>query len=202
IAVAPLDGAALSVASLTHDFAPPNGWTIAFGRMGPLAASANIGFDDGSVILASDDNGWWATWWLSQVRAASYSAVDSKDLVVGSAKAFDGDREARVGPGTWWLDPAAPPPAATATKVRALIESPMCASGRSPEGRIEPPVFDLADTAVTISFEIRWPSGAAQDCQGIAPFPITIDLPEPLGDRLLLDGSETPPRDATKPPPG
>jgi hypothetical protein len=120
--------------------------------------------------------------------------------VIGSAKPFDDEREARVGPGTWWLDPAAPPPTATATKVRALIESPMCASGRSPEGRIEPPTFDLTDAAVTISFEIRWPSGAGQDCQGIPPFPITIDLPEPLGDRTLLDGSETPPRDATKPP--
>ncbi|MBA2719274.1 MAG: hypothetical protein H0U52_08565 [Chloroflexi bacterium] len=200
-AAAPVDGTDISVASVFQDHDPELRRTYAFGRIGPAAESAKVGFEDASVVLASDAEEWWAMWWLGHDRASSFSAVDTADLVVGSARAFDGEREARVGPGTWWLDPAAPRPTAASKRVRALIESPMCASGRSPEGRIEPPEFELSDAAVTISFEIRWPSGP-KDCQGVPPFPITIDLPEPLGTRALFDGSETPPRDASKPPAG
>jgi len=159
-----------------------------------------VGFDDNTDVLATAGDGWWALWWIGTARPNSYAAVDTNGLVVGNVKPFDGLREARVGAGTWWLDPAAPPPATTATKVRALIDSPMCASGRSPEGRIEPPTFDLSDTAVTVSFEIRWPTGDVQTCQGIPPFAITIELPEPLGKRALFDGSSDPPRDARTSP--
>ena len=198
--VAPVDETDISVASVFQDHDPALPRTFAFGRIGPTSESAKVGFDDASVVLASDADGWWAMWWRGHAQASSYAAVDGADLVVGSAKAFDGEREARVGPGSWWLDPAAPPPTAAATRIRALIESPRCASGQSPEGRIEPPEVELSDAAVTISFEIRWASGSLQTCQGIAPFPIIIDLPERLGARTLFDGGEAPPRDATKPP--
>jgi hypothetical protein len=41
------------------------------------------------------------------------------------------------------------------------------------------------------------PRGGAQDCPDNPETSFLLELPEPLGDRLLVDGSEIPPRDAT-----
>jgi hypothetical protein len=140
-------------------------------------------------------------WWQGSVRASGYSAVDTADLVVGSVKPFDGEREARVGPASWWLDPAAAAPKPVSTSIRALVVEESCAGGKSPEGRVELPRIEPTAAAIAITFEVRRQPGG-QDCQGNPPFPVTIKLPEPLGGRALLDGGADPPRDATKPPPG
>jgi hypothetical protein len=197
-AVAPVDGTKLSVASVVHENDRSSGRTVAFGRIGPAAESAKVGFDDASVILATDAEGWWAMWWVGTVRAATYSAVDPNDIAIGGSRPFDGEREARVGPASWWVDPTSTP-LATSTTIRGLVLEQACASGMSPEGRVEPAAIDLTDAAVTVTFEIRRLPGA-QDCQGNAPFPVAIKLPERLGSRTLLDGGSTPPRDAVKPP--
>ena len=194
-AVAPVDGTNISVASLVHLDDGAGGRTIAFGRIGPDAESAKVGFDDASVILATDAAGWWAMWWQGTVQARSYAAVDPHGIVVGNTKPFQGEREARVGPASWWLNPRAPAPSAASTTIQALVHEQGCASGTSPEGRIEPPVIEGADATVTITFEVRKLPGT-QDCQGNPPFAVTIKLPESLANRALLDGGETPPRDA------
>ena len=199
VATAPVDGTKFSVASLIHLDDRPGGRTVAFGRIGPAADSAKVGFDDASVILGSSADGWWAMWWQGTVRASSYSAVDKSDIVVGNTKPFEGEREARVAAAAWWLDPAAPTPEPGATSVRALVQESACASGRTPEGRIEPPRILETGDVITVTYEIRHLPGA-QDCQGNAPFPVVLDLPSPLGDRSLLDGGETPARDASKAP--
>ena len=82
-AVAPVDGTALSVASVVHEADRPGGRTIAIGRIGPAAESAKVGFDDNSVILGTDAEGWWSLWWQGSVRASSYAAVDTHDIAVG-----------------------------------------------------------------------------------------------------------------------
>ncbi len=199
-AVAPVDGTKLSVASLVRVDDRPGGRTIAIGRIGLEAELAKVGFDDNSVILASDAEGWWAMWWQGSVRATSYAAVDKADLVVGNAQPFDGEREARVGPAAWWVDPTTTP-LATATTIRALVREAACAGGKTPENRVEPPQIDVTNAAITIAFEVRLRPGV-QDCQGNPPFPVTIKLPEPLGNRPLLDGGSDPPRNAMSPPAG
>lgn len=198
-AVAPVEGTSVSVSNVVHLDDRAGGRTIAFGRIGPDAESAKVGFDDASVILATDAAGWWAMWWQGTVRASSYAAVDTRDIAVGNTKPFQGEREARVGPASWWLNPRAPAPTAASTTIQALVHEQGCASGKSPEGRVEPPVIEPADAAVTITFEIRRMPGT-QDCQGNPSFGVTIKLPEPLGTRAILDGGETPSRDASKPP--
>jgi hypothetical protein len=198
-AVEPVDGTGFSVASLVHVDDRPGGRTIAFGRIGPAADSAKVGFDDASVILGSSAEGWWAMWWQGSVRASSYAAVDKADIVVGNAKPVEGEREARVGPASWWLDPAAPAPAASATTIRALVLEAACVGGRTPEGRIEPPAIETTAETVTVGFEIRWLPGAG-DCLANQPFPVVVTLPEALGSRTLLDGGSVPPRDAATPP--
>jgi hypothetical protein len=110
--------------------------------------------------------------------------------------------ESRLGPAAWWLDPnaLAPNPNATTIPIKVLEQS--CASGGA-DGldRLDAPSMELTDKAITVKLAIRRLPGA-EDCQGNAPFKFELDLPEPLGDRALLDGSSKPPRDATKPPSG
>lgn len=198
-AVEPVDGTGFSVASLVHLDDRPGGRTIVFGRIGPAADSAKVGFDDASVILGSSAEGWWAMWWRGTVRASSYAAVDKADIVVGNTTPFEGEREARVGPAAWWLDPASPAPKTSATSIRALVQEQACASGKTPEGRVEEPrILEVGD-AVTVTYQIRLLPGD-QDCQGNAPFPVILALPDALGARTLLDGGSTPPRDASDPP--
>lgn len=200
-AVAPVEKAAITVASVTHPDDRPGGRTVAFGRIGPDADAAKAGFGDNSTLLGSSAEGWWAMWWPGTVRANSFAAVDNHDLVIGSAKPPVGEVEARVAPAKWWVDPKAPAPTATSTAIQILVLEQSCASGDMPKGRIEPPTIELTDTTVTVTYAVRHKVGG-QDCQGNAPFAVTLKLPEPLGRRTLLDGSETPPRDATKPPAG
>jgi hypothetical protein len=201
VAVAPVDKSAISIASVIHETDREGGRTVAFGRIGPEADGAKVGFGDKSVVRASIDEGWWATWWPSEVRATSYSAVDSRDLVVGSAEPPAGEVEARVGPASWWVDPRAAAPTAASTTIHALVLEQSCASGKPPIGRVEPPTIELTDTAVIVTYEIRRMPGD-QDCQSSPPFAVELKLPEPLGKRTILDGNDTPPRDATKVPAG
>ena len=42
------------------------------------------------------------------------------------------------------------------------------------------------------------PRGGAQECPDNPETPFLLALPEPLGDRVLLDGYSIPPRDATE----
>jgi len=200
-AVAPVDRTAITIASVVHEADRPGGRTVAFGRVGPQAADAKVGFGDNTVDVASKAEGWWAIWWPGVARANSFAATDNHDIAVGRAHPPSGEVEARVLPAAWWLDPNAVAPTAAATEIHALVLESACVGGKSPEGRIEPPTIEPADASVTVTFEIRRLAGEG-DCVGNTPFPVVISLPEPLGKRTLLDGSETPPREAGKPPSG
>jgi hypothetical protein len=101
----------------------------------------------------------------------------------------------------WRLDPAFPPPAAGDRQIHVLITEQACASGRSPEGRVLPPLIAPSATAMTIAILVTSRPGNA-DCPGNPDFAMTVDLPEPLGGRTLLDGDVFPPRDVTKPSSG
>ena len=198
-AVAPVDGKKLSLASVVYE---TNGTrTVAFGRVGPDAHAVKIGFDDQSVIFAGSGQGWWATWWQGTVRAATFVSVDKSSIVIASTPSPVGEVEARIDPAPWWTDPAKPAPTDRSTEIHGLVLEKACSSGKSPEGRVDTPRVEYDDTSVTATFEIRRLPGA-QDCTGNQPFPVTIELGEPLGKRTLLDGAFIPPRDASKAPDG
>lgn len=101
----------------------------------------------------------------------------------------------------WRLDPAFPAPAVGDQQVHVLIHEQACASGQSPEGRVLPPIVASSPTAMTIAILVTSRPGD-QDCPGNPEFALTVDLPEPLGGRTLLDGAVFPPRDVTKPSSG
>lgn len=104
--------------------------------------------------------------------------------------AFEGIEAAR-----WELAPDEQVGPATETlEVRVFEQA--CASGASPEGRIVGPAVILLEDSVIVILGTRPPPGP-QTCPEGPPATVRVGLPEPLGDRQLLDGSTLPaePRD-------
>jgi hypothetical protein len=97
----------------------------------------------------------------------------------------------QYGPATWALDPAADVGAET-TEFTAWVTELGCASGRSSADRIRGPDIQISDGTVMVTFGVV-PLGGAQECQGNPPTAGTVQLPEPLGERRLLDGGREPP---------
>ena len=82
------------------------------------------------------------------------------------------------------------------TEVAVLVTERACNSGQDARGRIVVAAIDGKDDRVTVTLAVR-PRGGAQTCPSNPETPFILELPEPLGDRALLDGSSVPPRDAT-----
>jgi hypothetical protein len=158
--------------------------------------------------------GWWAsvrasahgTWGLRPALVGAGVALASLAVVVIGLRAGLGPvampggagaspsmpPTGEVGPARWWLDPDVPEPGPDATELHVLALEQACASGSSPEGRIMPPEVTMDATHVTVTIGVRRVEGFA-DCPSNPAWPMTVTLPEPLGDRQLLDGSVQPP---------
>lgn len=96
-----------------------------------------------------------------------------------------------------FLAPGAPP-ALTDRVVHLMIRESVCASGQSPPSRVVPPTLRLSTGSVTVLITITTRPGP-QDCIGVDPVPYDLVLPEPLGDRSILDGSRVPAAPIAKP---
>ena len=195
----PLDGGAIAIDAVIRLDDAAGVRTVAFGRVGPDASAVQLRLAEPTPVDGSVADGRWALWWPGSDPGRVVAALDATGKTVGSAQPPAGEREARTRAASWWLDPQAGAPAPASTRIAALLLELACASGRSPAGRIEPPEIEPTDTTIVVTYRVRHREGG-QDCAGNMPFPITIRLPDPLGNRKLLDGSENPPRDATKAP--
>jgi hypothetical protein len=200
-AVAPVADGKIGLTSLVPLDDRNSGRMYVLGRVGPNATELTVQLDDKTVVTASIAGGWYSAWWPRHPRATAIDAVDGGNPVVRAVAASGDPIDGRLGAAAWWLDPDAPAPGPTSTSIQTLVLEEACASGKSAKDRVELPLIDLSETAVTVTFGIR-PLSGSQDCQGNDPFPLTFQLPEPLANRTLLDGNEVPPRDASKPPVG
>ena len=81
-------------------------------------------------------------------------------------------------------------------EVDVLVTERACNSGQDARGRVVRPAVILADDTVTVVFAVV-PRGGMQECPSNPETPVLLELPEPLGERRLVDGSSVPPRDAT-----
>ena len=127
------------------------------------------------VSVAREGDGWRVAGW-SQCR-----------LQAGVA--------AGLGLASFRVDPGVELTAAH-TEIPVLVTERACNSGQDAQGRIVEPEIVLGQDSVTVVFAVR-PRGGNQDCPSNPETPHVLRLPEPLGERTLLDGSEIPPRDAT-----
>jgi hypothetical protein len=83
-----------------------------------------------------------------------------------------------------YLDPAFPTPGQDATEIHVLVEEMNCSGASSPEGRLLPPVVTYTANRLTVAVTVR-PVGGPATCPGNPRLPVTVVLPEPIGDRTL-----------------
>ncbi len=83
-----------------------------------------------------------------------------------------------------YFDPALPKPAANSTEIHVLVEEEACSGGSSPASRLLPPTVRYTEDSATLTVRVRAVGGPAP-CPGNPRLPVTIQLPEPLGDREL-----------------
>jgi len=197
----PVNDTSIAIVSLVDAEDLPGGRTVVIGRAGADASGVSLPFAGGPTVGASVGGGWYVAWWPGQRRPATIDAADATGLVLASAGPPAGEVDGALGAASWWLDPEATAVSPDTVSIHALVLEEACASGKTPEGRIEGPLVNLSEIAVTVTIGVR-PLPGTQDCQGNAPFPFAFKLPEPLAGRTLLDGGEVPPRDASKPPVG
>lgn len=83
------------------------------------------------------------------------------------------------------------------TELDVLVTEVECNSGEDARGRVQEPAVIRSPESVTVIFTVVARPGG-HDCPSNPETPFRLVLPEPLGDRMLLDGSSIPPRDATE----
>ncbi|WP_144121311.1 hypothetical protein [Catellatospora sichuanensis] len=87
---------------------------------------------------------------------------------------------------------AGTPPAPSATSVDILVTEMACNGGRSADGRIADPEISYEDDRIVVTMRTV-PRGGANTCQENPETPYRLELDEPLGDRVLMDGTLDPP---------
>jgi hypothetical protein len=96
------------------------------------------------------------------------------------------------GAATWTHDPDAEIGPDT-TEFTAWVTETDCASGQSSADRIIGPDIEVSADSVVVTFRVRTLLGIGQTCPSNPPTRVAVRLPEPLGDRVLLDGGREPP---------
>ena len=97
-----------------------------------------------------------------------------------------------LGPATWAPDPSFPAPTADSTELHILVWEMACSSGSPATGRMSSPIVTYSDSALVMTIGVIPVDGPAT-CPGPPGTPAMVVLPQPLGDRTLLDGSSHPP---------
>lgn len=106
---------------------------------------------------------------------------------------------------TWTLAGDAPFPTERSRSFTALVQETQCTGGLMADGRVLPPAILVGSAEVLLIFAVRPPPppppGTAVGCPAPPPTRVEVTLPEPLGERRLLDGGVSPPADP-RPPTG
>ncbi|CAN5242777.1 hypothetical protein BH23ACT9_BH23ACT9_10260 [soil metagenome] len=87
-----------------------------------------------------------------------------------------------------WSLPPGTQPDPRATSVEVWVHEQACASGQPADGRVVVQDLDVTGSDVTVTLGIIPVAGGA-GCPSNPPTPFTVELPEPLSDRQLIDGS-------------
>lgn len=87
----------------------------------------------------------------------------------------------------WRLDPEAPPDAG-ATTLSVLVTERDCVGGQEIGDRLLGPQVVLTEDTLRIAFAAQPPSGDLFTCPGNPTTQVIVDLPEPLGDREIIEG--------------
>jgi len=89
---------------------------------------------------------------------------------------------------TWMLDPDGAPLTTDTTELEVILNERPCVDGREIGDRLLPPEIVMTETQVFMAFAAERPPGDAFTCPGNPDTPYVVELPEPLGDRDLVEG--------------
>jgi hypothetical protein len=150
---------------------PTSGWRV-------LARSGR------EVLFACEEDGEHYLVRVERRRGGTWEYAESRYYFESFQAIRDGNPAS-----SWCLDPAADPPGPTDIELRVLVTEVHCASGRDAVGRIErPDVLYSAEEVRIVAYVTPLPG--TQKCPGNPPTPAVFVLPEPLGDRRLVDAGE------------
>lgn len=93
----------------------------------------------------------------------------------------------------WGLDPAFPAPVATDTEVHVRVTESACTGSEPLGGRLVGPEVVERDGQVLLAFAARSLPDGYYNCPGNPSEGVTVTLPGPLGDRVIVDGNVVPP---------
>lgn len=88
----------------------------------------------------------------------------------------------------WRLDPEAPELTPATTEISVILNERECVGGIEIGDRLVGPQVVLTESQVFLAFAAARPPGDAFTCQGNPDTPYIVELPEPLGDRELVQG--------------
>lgn len=94
---------------------------------------------------------------------------------------------------TWTLDPKQPQLSPRTRKISVYLGPGECNDGKSQNDRLQKPEFREQNGALLMALWLRPVSPGYHNCVGTIEPPVVIRLPEPLGNRRLLDGGTYPP---------
>jgi hypothetical protein len=89
-------------------------------------------------------------------------------------------------PAVWTPDPGNPPSPDRST-FTALVTRLGCNDGTT--GRVGTPGVTGSETEVIVTFTVKFASEGYHACPGNDQVAVEVDLGQPLGDRVLLDGA-------------
>lgn len=171
----------LARSEIDIDWLPDTGWRVAVRT-------------DGHVLWLAEDPGAPGTW---------LHATTARDGAGWRVTGWGGcSLQPDVGPGLGIASFRVAPHAELgpdSREIDVLVTEHACNSGEDASGRIVPPAITVGEDAITVLFAVRSRAGPAT-CPSNPETPFVLELPEALGDRVLLDGSSVPARDATECP--
>jgi hypothetical protein len=140
---------------------------------------------EGALFVAEAEPGEGSSFWSVEIGSADTGWQPVRWGQCDIQPAFEGAEAAH-----WELVPGQELTPETRV-VDVEVHEQACASGASPDGRISGPAVVPLEDAIIVILGTRPPPGP-QTCLPGPAATIRIELPEPLGDRQLLDGSTFP----------
>lgn len=145
-------------------------FTVAYRDGTTVGFLGNVGRPEGwfASVTAGFDGAEWR-----------WAGMDGACLMTGApGKGWDG--------ALWDVDPSFRQPTAKTRKLHLLVREIYCAANVPIAGRVSPVWVFLEPDKVRMQVFVR-SVGARGSCEGVDPMPVTVTLPEPLGDRALKD---------------
>lgn len=155
-------------------------------HLGWLAAQQD---QSGTLFLAHTDSSppaWWYVLVTADGPGYTPAGMGGCNLNVQISKEY--------GPAHWAPDPAYAPPDASTTELHILVWEIACSGASPTTGRMSAPVVEYAAGTITITIGVRPLTGSGAITCPLGPgTPAIVTLPQPMGDRTLLDGYVSPP---------